>query len=147
MAFLSAGIDFETEEDLREAGTARTPDILLSSPIAISTSSSSPVMTTTEYAESDSSAPSDWKIICWIDSKALFGDVHTHNTSVLPQAESYVHRFGPGLILYWFGHAPLDRLDDAGGDLHILGWQLPETMMLATGKMISSRNSNKPSQD
>ena len=28
--------------------------------------------------------------------KALFGDVNTHQRNVLPQAEGYVHRFGPG---------------------------------------------------
>lgn len=29
-------------------------------------------------------------------AKALFGDVYTHQKNVLPQAEGYVHRFGPG---------------------------------------------------
>ena len=38
-----------------------------------------------------------------LTNKALFGDVETHTNNVLPQVETYVHRFGPGLVLYWFG--------------------------------------------
>jgi hypothetical protein len=89
----------------------------------------------------DEQQEQDWKVICWIDSKALFGDVYTHNTSVLPQAESYVHRFGPGLVLYWFGHAPLERLKN-DDDVLILGWQLPNKIMLPTGKVISTVDEN-----
>jgi len=66
----------------------------------------------------------------------MFGDVNTHQTSVLPQAESYVHRFGPGLVLYWFGHAPLERLDDGHGDVAISSWKVPEKMLLPTGDTI-----------
>jgi len=149
-------IPFVNEEQLRDRGTSRTPDVLLSTPLGI------------EVPKKDGSG-TEWKIICWIDSKvsltccflvafyrfallffrshfiaiihakkALFGDVNTHQTSVLPQAESYVHRFGPGLVLYWFGHGPLDRLSDAQGDISILGWDLPESFMLPTGELISS---------
>lgn len=59
----------------------------------------------------------------------------THNTSVLPQAESYVHRFGPGMVLYWFGHAPLAKLGNAKGDLVIQGLQLPDTFLWPTGEV------------
>jgi len=79
----------------------------------------------------------DWKMICWIDSKALFGDVNTHQAKVLPQAESYVHRFGPGLILYWFGHAPLDTLGNGHGDVMVTGWNLPNFFLLPTGDLAS----------
>jgi Protein of unknown function TPD sequence-motif len=64
----------------------------------------------------------------------MFGDVRTHQFSVLPQAESYIHRFGPGLILYWFGHAP--QLEDAHGDLVLCGWTLPEEFLLPTGEIL-----------
>ncbi|KAL7543008.1 hypothetical protein ACHAWF_007299 [Thalassiosira exigua] len=102
----------------------------------------------------------EWKVVCWIDSKvrlsvhnlivrramhsrvlsqplgkALFGDVDTHHSSVIPQAEAYVHRFGPGLVLYWFGHAPLERLGDGRGDIVVAGRELPEMAMLPTGEM------------
>jgi uncharacterized membrane protein YqaE (UPF0057 family) len=162
-----ADIPFETEEQLRERGTARTPDVLLSTPIAIK------VATNGTNDDDD-----NWRVVCWIDSKvrtvisittppvapfinsganaphfsfntylliyffvsdnnkhckALFGDAHTHKDSVLPQAESYIHRFGPGMLLYWFGHAPM--LPDANGDLVICGWNLPETFLLPTGEL------------
>jgi hypothetical protein len=68
--------------------------------------------------------------------------VNTHQSSVLPQAESYVHRFGPGLVIYWFGHAPLDRLGDAQGDLVIAGWDIPKAFMLPTGEVLRN-NENK----
>jgi hypothetical protein len=65
----------------------------------------------------------------------MFGDIETHNSSNLPQVESYVHRFGPGMILYWFGHAPLERLGNARGDICISA-NLPETFMWPTGELV-----------
>ena len=70
-----------------------------------------------------------------VSNKAMYGDEGTHSTSVLPQAESYVHRFGSGMILYWFGHAPLSRLGDANGELVIQGWELPEQFLWPTGEL------------
>ena len=54
---------------------------------------------------------------------------------MLSQAKSYVHRFGPGLIIYWFGHAPVSKLENADGDLVIVGWKLPETILWPTGEV------------
>jgi hypothetical protein len=51
----SLGLPFETEAQLRERGTSRTPDILLSSPLGI------------EVPKSN--GETEWKVICWIDSK------------------------------------------------------------------------------
>ena len=133
----SPGIPFETEATLRARGTSRTPDVLLSTPVAI------PV-TTRGYNKNDNPPDSTnsshkWKIINWIDSKALFGDVDTHRHSVLSQAESYLHRFGPGLIVYWFGHAPLSLLDDLAGEVMIAGWELPHKFMLPDGRIIERK--------
>lgn len=64
--------------------------------------------------------------------------MQTHNNSVLPQAESFVHRFGPGLILYWFGHAPIDRLGDGHGDVLVTEWKLPDEFMLPTGEIATA---------
>ena len=64
----------------------------------------------------------------------MFGDVHTHQSEVIPQAEAFVHRFGPGLILYWFGHAPIERLSDEYGDVSVLAWNVPEFVILPSGK-------------
>lgn len=44
------GIPFETESDLRDKGSSRTPDILLQCPIGV------------RFGE-------EWRVVCWIDSK------------------------------------------------------------------------------
>jgi len=201
---LSMKIPFETERQLRKRGTARTPDVLLSYPIAIkvpkrksynrdgsgsynnsnsNTSGNSRRMTNNDsrqrtvaaavtrqqqhhghngksvggsdssdrvFPSTDDSVDNDdndsvWKMVCWIDSKALFGDVHTHQTSVLPQAETYVHRFGPGLVLYWFGHAPVERLGDGHGDVAVAGWDLPDFFLLPSGEIVLNRNGSSSS--
>lgn len=77
----------------------------------------------------------------------MFGDVKTHQTSVLPQAESYLHRFGPGLILYWFGHAPLEMLDDAHGDIVVSAGMLPEPMLFPTGEVATADNHTEQQSD
>jgi CDAN1-interacting nuclease 1 len=133
-------LPFETEKQLQERGASRTPDILLTCPLAIKL----PTRSSNNDNDDDGSNfenADKCKVICWIDSKALFGDENTHRTSVLPQAESYVHRFGPGLVLYWFGHAPLHRLGDCQGDIVICGWQLPSAFMLPTGEKILRKQS------
>ena len=89
----------------------------------------------------------------------MYGDVDTHQQSVLPQAQSYVHRYGPGMILYFFGHAPISLLlsskksnknnnnnhnssavfvdvDAAKSeDIVIMGWELPDTFLWPTGEI------------
>lgn len=132
LEFLSSlvGIPFESEVHLRSRGTSRTPDVLLRVPVAI------------PFGSSNAAEEESWKIINWIDSKALFGDVNTHQQSVVPQAESYLHRFGPGLILYWFGHAPLAMLNDLAGELVIAGWELPSKFMLPDGRVIIGKAAN-----
>jgi AraC-like DNA-binding protein len=58
--FGSSGIPFETEADLRDRGTARTPDVLLSCPLGI------------QVSKKDGSGVA-WKMIGWIDSKVEYG--------------------------------------------------------------------------
>ena len=69
----------------------------------------------------------------------MFGDAGTHRTSVLPQAEAYVHRYGPGMILYWFGHAPLERLGNSQGDI-VIASGLPDIFMWPTGEKLLNRD-------
>mmetsp|Transcript_32486 Transcript_32486/g.71310 ORF Transcript_32486/g.71310 Transcript_32486/m.71310 type:complete len:388 (+) Transcript_32486:41-1204(+) len=141
-------IPFETENDLRIKGTSRTPDVLLSCPVGMKVPKRSSTRRKLSLGnnscdiEEDIEEEYEWKVVCWIDSKALFGDVQTHNNSVLPQAESFVHRFGPGLILYWFGHAPIERLGDGHGDVLVTGWKLPNEFMLPTGKIARAASSS-----
>lgn len=75
------GVSFWTEDDLRDKQFFKTPDALLRVPIAV-----------------------DGSVICWIDSKATFCDVRSHKKLMEEQYDSYVNRFGPGLVIYWHGY-------------------------------------------
>lgn len=74
-------IAYQTEDKLRSRGYDKTPDVKLEIPIAI-----------------------DGFIVNWIESKARFGTPEIHKTHVSEQFLSYWNRFGPGLVIYWFGY-------------------------------------------
>lgn len=74
------GILFHSEAAMRAAGYPKTPDALLAYPVEI-----------------------DGHIVNWIESKALFSDGPTHQTYLRDQYWPYYNRFGPGLVIYWFG--------------------------------------------
>ncbi len=46
---------------------------------------------------------SSWRLVSWIDSKATFGDDRIHTRQYEEQYTTYVNRYGPGLVIYWFG--------------------------------------------
>ncbi|XP_016975285.1 CDAN1-interacting nuclease 1 [Drosophila rhopaloa] len=76
-----AGIHFYDEQDLRRMGYDKTPDIKMILPFL--------------YRGS---------VINWIESKANFGDTKGHKFNIQQQLHSYCNRFGPGIIIYWFGY-------------------------------------------
>lgn len=74
------GIAYLDEPGMRRMGYARTPDAVLLEPIAV-----------------------DGLVVKWIESKAWFGDPPSHATYLRDQYWPYYNRFGPGLVIYWFG--------------------------------------------
>jgi len=83
----SLGIVYQSEDDLRAAGFSKTPDVKLVAPIGVC-----------------------GRMVNWIDSKASFGDEHSHKMQASDQFQSYVNRYGPGMVIYWFGF--IDELND-----------------------------------
>ena len=87
----AAGLAFDSEDDLRRRGAPTTPDALLKIPFAVGGA-----------------------VVHWIDSKASFGSQESFFSDGLRQFRKYVNRFGPGLVIYWFGYcADLSGVDDS----------------------------------
>ncbi|XP_076443121.1 CDAN1-interacting nuclease 1-like isoform X2 [Babylonia areolata] len=74
-------IGYLPEEEMRQLGYDKTPDVKLTMPIAV-----------------------DGFVVNWIESKAMFGDEYWHTRHVKDQIGPYTRRFGPGLVIYWFGY-------------------------------------------
>jgi len=86
-------VAFETEKELRSRGFPKTPDVLLSVPMGVVDSLGNVF------------------VVRWIDSKAMYGDQATRNENI-EQVQGYVNRFGPGMVIYWFGFHPSLSLPD-----------------------------------
>ena len=74
------GIKYQTENDLSGGEGQKTPDCLLDEPLMY-----------------------DGKKICWIESKASFGDNVEFRFNSRKQLCPYTQLFGPGLVIYWTG--------------------------------------------
>jgi hypothetical protein len=73
-------LSYKTEEDLRGGEGQKTPDCLLAEPMLL-----------------------DGIKICWIESKASFGDNVEFRLNSRKQLVPYTELFGPGVVVYWTG--------------------------------------------
>ena len=73
-------IPYSDEEVLRKEGYDKTPDFKLVIPIGVNN-----------------------RVVNWIESKASFGDEESHSGYLANQFWSYTNRYGPGMVIYWFG--------------------------------------------
>ncbi|KAK0075375.1 hypothetical protein PV326_011645 [Microctonus aethiopoides] len=96
-------ISYRTEDDLRSRGYDKTPDVKLEIPIAI-----------------------NGFVINWIESKARFGTPSIHKTYIKEQFFSYWNRFGPGLVIYWFGF--VDEIVEQAEKKYIILDHFPENI-------------------
>lgn len=108
---------FETESELRLQGKPKTPDVLLTVPLAVRLN---------KYRGSTQSSE-EAIIVHWIDSKAMFGDKETFQDQ-LEQLHGYVNRYGRGLVIYWHGFVetlPILSNDIAFSDCFPEDWVFP----------------------
>jgi hypothetical protein len=89
-------ICFQTEDSLRQKGFDKTPDFKLELPIIVN---------------------EKWTVN-WIESKASFGDIASHQQYHDEQFKGYLNRFGPGMVIYWFGY--LNNIVDEKNNTSIL---------------------------
>ncbi len=74
------GVGYRTENDLRGTESTKTPDCLLDYPVMYKGHK-----------------------ICWVESKASFGDNIEFRFNSRKQLVPYTQLFGPGLVVYWVG--------------------------------------------
>jgi len=97
---------YTTEKECRLRGLDMTPDMVLSEPIAISLCNDDIVEHDDDYVATNYIGGSNCeiRILNWIESKALFGAPEHLQTTMQRQLFPYWNRYGPGAVIYWFGH-------------------------------------------
>ena len=82
-------IEYRTEDEIR-GEYKKTPDNLLKTPMEI-----------------------DGQMVFWFESKANFGNANEIRRNNKKQLIPYTEIFGPGIVVYWFGH--VDDFDPVEG--------------------------------
>ena len=102
-------ITFQAEEALKLEGAEKTPDALITIPFAVRSRTSS--------GNSGNAVVFKHHVVNWIDSKAMFGDEKEH-MKYMKQYISYRSRYGPGMVIYWFGY--VETIADFDNDILVM---------------------------
>lgn len=106
---------FKTEKECRLRGLDMTPDMVLNEPIAIllfdddSDKDCYQNTIATHYVGGSDNAI---KVVNWIESKAMFGGPEQLHAVMQRQLFPYWNRYGPGSVIFWFGHIIEDNEED-----------------------------------
>ncbi|KAG8449585.1 hypothetical protein GDO86_016290 [Hymenochirus boettgeri] len=113
---------FLDEDQLRVKGYDKTPDVILEVPVAL-----------------------DGHVIHWIESKASFGDETSHHMYLQDQFWSYWNRFGPGLVIYWYGF--IEELDCNSERGILLKDEFPENLVTLKSCMAQNNDHGRNTKD
>lgn len=149
---------FETEDEAREKGKPKTPDVLFLIPMAIAKNKYDPVERHHHHQALSSAdvalgqdlqstritrpislqmQASDYVVVNWIDSKAMFADRITF-TEHLKQLESYRNRYGRGMVIYW--HGCVEDVFYATDDMILVRTEFPDDWLFPTGEPADGRD-------
>lgn len=97
---------YTTEKQCRLRGLDMTPDMVLNEPIAITLSDDNDIQDDQEYIAKNYIVGDnkEVRVLNWIESKAMFGGPDQLRTAMQRQLFPYWNRYGPGAVIYWFGH-------------------------------------------
>ncbi|XP_065584533.1 CDAN1-interacting nuclease 1-like isoform X2 [Artemia franciscana] len=111
-------IPFSDEHKLRHQGFDKTPDVKLDIPIGV-----------------------DGRVINWIESKALFADEKLHQQYLKDQLWPYWNRFGPGMVIYWFGYELSIRKNTSSSNAAriLVRHDFPEKCLVLTPDLILNK--------
>ncbi|CAH1733162.1 uncharacterized protein LOC114118981 [Aphis gossypii] len=98
--------NYTTEKECRLRGLDMTPDVVLNEPIAISLSDVDNTKYDQEYTATNyvGGNENEIRVLNWIESKAMFGGPDQLRKATQGQLFPYWNRYGPGAVIYWFGH-------------------------------------------
>ncbi|VVC45727.1 Hypothetical protein CINCED_3A013367 [Cinara cedri] len=112
---IDGSASYITEKECRLRGLDMTPDTVLNEPIAVSLSDTNNDMNDNdEYTATNYIGKNDKEIrvLNWIESKAMFGGPDQLRTYMPRQLFPYWNRYGPGAVIFWFGHILEDGEED-----------------------------------
>lgn len=102
---------YTTEQQCRLRGLDMTPDMVLNEPIAITLTDDNYTQDDQEYIAKNYIVGDnkEVRVLNWIESKAMFGGPEQLRTAMQRQLFPYWNRYGPGAVIYWFGHILRDN--------------------------------------